>query len=149
MCVPAAGLASRHAADPHSFHVAADAWHGHPQPWPGCRARLPHGSPRVRQPTGVWLEVSRLQQHSVSTFESGSLFLCSIVINIIILIIKNIQSNNKNTILDLILIPVMTVIIIISHFYRAGKIMKNECTLTRLLMSLNKLKKKAEPIKYI
>lgn len=93
--------------------------------------------------------MSRLQQHSVSTFESGSLFLCSIVINVILLIIKNIQSNNKNTILDLILIPVLIVIIIISNFYRAGKIMKNECTLTRLLMSLNKLKKKAEPIKYI
>lgn len=68
---------------------------------------------------------------------------------VILLIIKNIQSNNKNTILDLILIPVMIVIIIISNFYRAGKIMKNECTLTRLLMSLNKLKKKAERIKYI
>lgn len=79
MCVPTAGLASRHAANPYPFHVAADAWHGHPQPWAGCSARLPHGGPCVWQPAGVWLEVSLLELDSVSTLALKSLKASSLV----------------------------------------------------------------------
>lgn len=38
LCVQTAGLASRNAADPHPFHVAADARHGPPQYRAGCGA---------------------------------------------------------------------------------------------------------------
>jgi len=58
MCVHTAGLAGWHTADPHPFHMAADARHGHPQPWAGSVAGGTHGRPGSRQPTGFWLEVS-------------------------------------------------------------------------------------------
>ena len=67
-CVCTAGLASRHTADPHPFHMAADARHGHPQPRAGRGARLTHGSPRPRQSAGFRLEVSLVWRDSVSSW---------------------------------------------------------------------------------
>lgn len=67
VCVWTAGLASRHTADPHPFHVAADARHGHPQPRPGRGARLAHGSPRPRQSAGFRLEVSLVWRDCASS----------------------------------------------------------------------------------
>lgn len=71
LCVHTAGLACRHTADPHPFHMAADAKHGPPPPRAGSGARVTHGSPDTRRPTSVWLEVSSLWRDSSCVFLLG------------------------------------------------------------------------------